>query len=95
MQFFNFLLFYPIFMSIYWIVGSIYYFFTKESPFNKRDIVNNNEQIEGITFLLACYNESETVRDTLSNVLSLNYAKKKLLSSMMAVLIILLTLFMI
>ena len=49
--------------------------FTKESPFNKRDIVNNNEQIEGITFLLACYNESETVRDTLSNVLSLNYAK--------------------
>ena len=62
-------------MSIYWIVGSIYYFSLKESPFNKRDIVNNNEQIEGITFLLACYNESETVRDTLSNVLSLNYAK--------------------
>ncbi|MFW3583483.1 poly-beta-1,6 N-acetyl-D-glucosamine synthase IcaA [Staphylococcus caprae] len=79
MQFFNFLLFYPIFMSIYWIVGSIYYFFTKESPFNKRDIVNNNEQIEGITFLLACYNESETVRDTLSNVLSLNYAKKEII----------------
>lgn len=94
MQFLTFA-FYPIFMSIYWIVGSIYYFFTKESPFNKRDIVNNNEQIEGITFLLACYNESETVRDTLSNVLSLNYAKRKLLSSMMAVLIILLTLFMI
>lgn len=69
MHVFNFLLFYPIFMSIYWIVGSIYYFFIKEKPFNRSLLVKSeHQQVEGISFLLACYNESETVQDTLSSV---------------------------
>ncbi len=89
MQFFNFLLFYPVFMSIYWIVGSIYFYFTREIRYslNKKPDINVDE-LEGITFLLACYNESETIEDTLSNVLALKYEKKKLLSLMMEVQII-------
>lgn len=56
-------------MSIYWIAGSIYYFFIKEKPFNRKRLVKGNQQnIEGVTFLLACYNESETVRDTLKSI---------------------------
>lgn len=67
-------------MSIYWIVGSIYYFFTKEithKMHRKLDI--DPEKLEGISFLLACYNESETIEDTLSNVLSLKYEKKEII----------------
>ena len=42
-------------MSIYWIVGSIYFYFTREIRYslNKPDI--NVDELEGITFLLACY----------------------------------------
>lgn len=80
MQFFNFLLFYPVFMSIYWIVGSIYFYFTREIRYslNKKPDINVDE-LEGITFLLACYNESETIEDTLSNVLALKYEKKEII----------------
>lgn len=77
-------------MSIYWIVGSIYFYFTREIRYslNKKPDINVDE-LEGITFLLACYNESETIEDTLSNVLALKYEKKKkLLSLMMEVQII-------
>lgn len=88
MQFLTFA-FYPVFMSIYWIVGSIYFYFTREIRYslNKKPDINVDE-LEGITFLLACYNESETIEDTLSNVLALKYEKKKLLSLMMEVQII-------
>ncbi|MBO1199030.1 poly-beta-1,6 N-acetyl-D-glucosamine synthase [Staphylococcus simiae] len=80
MHFFNFLLFYPVFMSIYWIVGSIYYFFTKEITHKmNRKLDIDPEKLEGISFLLACYNESETIEDTLSNVLSLKYEKKEII----------------
>lgn len=80
MQFFNFLLFYPVFMSIYWIVGSIYFYFTREIRYslNKKPDINVDE-LEGITFLLACYNESDTIEDTLSNVLALKYEKKEII----------------
>ncbi len=37
------------------------------------------DELEGITFLLACYNESETIEDTLSNVLALKYEKKEII----------------
>ena len=53
-------------------------------------VKSEHQQVEGISFLLACYNESETVQDTLSSVLSLEYPEKKLSLSMMEVLIILL-----
>ncbi|MQK60649.1 poly-beta-1,6-N-acetyl-D-glucosamine synthase, partial [Escherichia coli] len=51
MQFFNFLLFYPVFMSIYWIVGSIHFSFTREIRYslNKKPDINVDE-LEGITF---------------------------------------------
>ena len=66
-------------------------FFIKEKPFNRLLLVKSeHQQVEGISFLLACYNESETVQDTLSSVLSLEYPEKKLSLSMMEVLIILL-----
>lgn len=67
-------------MSIYWIVGSIYFYFTREIRYslNKKPDINVDE-LEGITFLLACYNESETIEDTLSNVLALKYEKKEII----------------
>lgn len=67
-------------MSIYWIVGSIYYFFTKEITHKmNRKLDIDPDKLEGISFLLACYNESETIEDTLSNVLSLKYEKKEII----------------
>ncbi len=46
------------------------------------------DELEGITFLLACYNESETIEETSVDVLDSNTRKKKLLSLMMEVQII-------
>lgn len=80
MKIFNLLLFYPIFMSVYWIVGSIYYFLIKEIRLKRiRHFGKGGENVEGISFLLACYNESETDRDTLNNVLALEYPNKEII----------------
>ncbi|EON81046.1 N-glycosyltransferase [Staphylococcus epidermidis 41tr] len=42
-------------------------------------VKSEHQQVEGISFLLACYNESETVQDTLSSVLSLEYPEKEII----------------
>ena len=42
-------------------------------------VKSEHQQVEGISFLLACYNENETVQDTLSSVLSLEYPEKEII----------------
>ncbi|MBF7023030.1 poly-beta-1,6 N-acetyl-D-glucosamine synthase IcaA [Staphylococcus kloosii] len=77
MKYFNFLLFYPIFMSIYWIVGSLIYYLGKEFGHAKK-ITHYDDEL-GISFLIACYNEGETIKNTLHNVLSLKYKNKEII----------------
>ena len=67
-------------MSIYWIVGSIYFYFTREIRYslNKKPDINVDE-LGRHYILLACYNESETIEDTLSNVLALKIREKEII----------------
>lgn len=89
MQFFNFLLFYPVFMSIYWIVGSIYFYFTREIRYslNKKPDINVDE-LEGITFYLPVITKVKRLKIRYLMFLYSNTRRKKLLSLMMEVQII-------
>lgn len=77
MKLYNLLLLYPLFMSIYWIIGTLYYVLLRE-------IKNKNEPTyktygEGISFLIPCYNEEETIEDTIKNVLNLEFPNKQII----------------
>jgi biofilm PGA synthesis N-glycosyltransferase PgaC len=64
-------------MSIYWIVGSLIYYLSKEFGHTKK--IKHYDDELGISFLIACYNEGETIKNTLHNVLSLNYKNKEII----------------
>ena len=64
-------------MSIYWIVGSLIYYLGKEFGHAKK-ITHYDDEL-GISFLIACYNEGETIKNTLHNVLSLKYKNKEII----------------
>lgn len=73
----NFVLFYPIVMSLFWIVGTILYFFIIEIRLKKKV---NKENLPGITFIIPCYNEEETVEDTIRSVLKMSYPNKEIIA---------------
>ncbi|CAD2079603.1 poly-beta-1,6-N-acetyl-D-glucosamine synthase [Phocicoccus pinnipedialis] len=73
----TFLIAYPIMMSLVWIVGAILYYLLVERKFNKEP--QTKDVFEGISFLIPCYNEAETIEETLTNVLNLSYPKKEII----------------
>lgn len=77
MKVFNLLLSYPIFMSLYWIVGTIFYAFFYETKLKKSPSKKIGK--EGISFLIPCYNESETIADTISNIYELEFPNKQII----------------
>lgn len=64
-------------MSLYWIVGTIYYAVFKEIKLKK--LPNYDNQTEGITFLIPCYNEEETIEDTIKSILELRFPLKEVI----------------
>ena len=76
-------------MSIYWIVGSIYFYFTREIRYslNKKPDINVDE-LEGITFYLPVITKVKRLKIRCLMFLHSNTRKKKLLSLMMEVQII-------
>ncbi|MCG3401745.1 poly-beta-1,6 N-acetyl-D-glucosamine synthase [Staphylococcus massiliensis] len=64
-------------MSLFWIIGSIFYYFSEEIHQDSSCLVDMEPK--GISFLLACYNEEETVEETIQNVLKLNYPIKEII----------------
>ncbi|RZI02015.1 poly-beta-1,6 N-acetyl-D-glucosamine synthase, partial [Staphylococcus condimenti] len=77
MKIFSLLLTYPLFMSIYWIIGTIYYAVFKELRLKK--LPNYENQTEGITFLIPCYNEEDTIEDTIKSILDLKFPLKEVI----------------
>ena len=73
----GFLIAYPVLMSLVWIVGAILYFVLIERKFKKEP--PRQDVYEGISFLIPCYNEAETIEETLMNVLKLSYPKKEII----------------
>ncbi|MFC6291651.1 poly-beta-1,6-N-acetyl-D-glucosamine synthase [Macrococcus epidermidis] len=73
----DFVLFYPIVMSIFWIIGTILYFFIIEIKLKKQVMKDN---LPGITFIIPCYNEEDTVEDTIRSVLKMSYPNKEIIA---------------
>lgn len=64
-------------MSIYWIIGTLYYAVFKELKLKK--LPNYENQTEGITFLIPCYNEEDTIEDTIKSILDLKFPLKEVI----------------
>ncbi|UTH14920.1 poly-beta-1,6 N-acetyl-D-glucosamine synthase [Macrococcus equipercicus] len=71
-----FLLFYPITMALFWVIGSLFYYLIIERKLKWKQQMTSEE---GITFLVPCYNEAETIEETIRNLQSLSYPKKEII----------------
>lgn len=64
-------------MSLFWIVGTIIYIFFSELWLTQKP--NKEIRDEGISFLVPCFNEEETIRDTIKNLLALDFPNKQII----------------
>lgn len=71
------LLFYPIVMSVFWLTGTILYFLLKEMHLKK---VIDTSINDGITFIVPCFNEADTLEETIENLSALNYPNKEIIA---------------
>ena len=64
-------------MSLFWMVGTIIYIFFSELWLKQKP----NKEIgnEGISFLIPCFNEEETIKDTIKNLLALDFPNKQII----------------
>lgn len=65
-----FVFWYPLIMSLFWISGAVIFSFYRE-----KHIELNIEEISWpkISILVPCFNEEETIRETIENLLNLSY----------------------
>lgn len=63
-------------MSMYWTIGSCLYFLRYEL-FSK--VQPASSKLEGITFIVACYNEQDTLEETLTSLVQLDYPLKEII----------------
>lgn len=64
-------------MSLFWMVGTIIYIFFSELWLTQKP----NKEIgdEGISFLIPCFNEEETIKATIKNLLALDFPNKQII----------------
>ncbi len=64
-------------MSLFWMVGTIIYIFFSELWLTQKP----NKEIgdEGISFLIPCFNEEETIKATIKNLLALDFSNKQII----------------
>ncbi|MCH4825536.1 poly-beta-1,6-N-acetyl-D-glucosamine synthase [Planococcus halocryophilus] len=73
----GFVFWYPFAMALFWIAGSLLFLKTKESKNDTLDIENFDWPM--VSILVPCYNEEETVEETVRNLTNLSYPKKEIL----------------
>lgn len=73
----GFVFWYPFVMALFWMAGSLLFLRTKESKSNLLNI----EEIDWpmISILVPCYNEEETIEETVRNLNGLSYPKKEII----------------
>lgn len=64
-------------MSLFWMVGTIIYIFFSELWLTQKP--NKEIRNEGISFLVPCFNEEETIKDTIKNLLALDFPNKQII----------------
>ncbi|WP_052131444.1 poly-beta-1,6-N-acetyl-D-glucosamine synthase [Planococcus sp. CAU13] len=72
-----FVFWYPFFMAIFWMAGSILFLRTKEPRKVHLDIDGFDWPM--ISILVPCYNEEDTVEETVRNLTGLSYPKKEII----------------
>ncbi|MCF1627718.1 poly-beta-1,6-N-acetyl-D-glucosamine synthase [Tetragenococcus koreensis] len=72
----SFLLYYPLVLSLFWLIGALFYYFLIE---RKKATLDYERPREGITFIISCFNEAETIAETVTNISTLSYPKKELI----------------
>lgn len=73
----NFVFWYPFLVSLVWISGSIIFYFSKEK---QNDIDLEKHNWPKISILVPCYNEEETVRETIKNLSKLPYPEFEIIA---------------
>ncbi len=73
----NFVFWYPFLVSLVWISGSIIFYFSKEK---QNDIDLEKHNWPKISILVPCYNEEETVRETIRNLSKLPYPEFEIIA---------------
>lgn len=76
LKFLLILILYPAIMSMYWTIGSSLYFIRYELFSKSRPIPSD---LKGITFVVACFNEQETLEETLTSLVHLDYPLKEII----------------
>lgn len=69
----DFIFLYPLFMSIMWIVGGLYFYFHWERGTASPDILPEIEDHPFVSVIVPCYNESANVAETIEAVNSQNW----------------------
>lgn len=70
----GYLFWYPIIMSLFWITGSLLFYFRRE---RKEPLPLKESPL--VSILVPCYNEEETVRETIAHLLNLNYSNYEII----------------
>ncbi|MCD8898506.1 poly-beta-1,6-N-acetyl-D-glucosamine synthase [Mammaliicoccus sciuri] len=78
MNILSFFTIYPITMSIFWIMGTLIYYVFIERNLKLKGI--NYQPQEGISFIIACYNEESTIAETIKNINELSYPIKEIIA---------------
>lgn len=76
LKFLLILILYPAIMSMYWTIGSSLYFIRYEL-FSKSHKVPSD--LKGGTFVVACFNEHDTLEETLTSLVHLDYPLKEII----------------
>ena len=73
----KFVFYYPLLMSIVWIIGSIIYYFKWEYKIS--DEIPEDIDSPLISILVPCYNEEDTVEETVEHLNKLSYPNKEII----------------
>ncbi|QYA42199.1 poly-beta-1,6 N-acetyl-D-glucosamine synthase [Macrococcoides bohemicum] len=72
----SFVFLYPLLMAIVWLAGSVLYYVRREGK-KSREIPDIDWPL--ISILVPCYNEEDTIIETVENLLKLDYPKKEII----------------
>lgn len=71
----GFIFYYPLFMSVLWVMGAVFFYFRNEKAElkNKIPVLRSNEKWEGVSIIIPCYNEGINALETLTYALNVKY----------------------
>ena len=71
---FSFTFYYPLLMAYMWIIGALFYYYHRERVDHR--VPSDPPELPdypGVSFLIPCHNESESVIDTIESVIVQQY----------------------